>query len=106
MNIILSILILGAIILIHELGHFLMAKVCGIGVVEFSLGMGPRLFSVEMGETKYSIKAFPFGGSCAMLGEDEEADEGAPLEINRSGPELPSWPEALYLILYWHFFWQ
>ena len=42
MNIILSILILGAIILIHELGHFLMAKVCGIGVVEFSLGMGPR----------------------------------------------------------------
>ena len=49
MNIILSILILGAIILIHELGHFLMAKVCGIGVVEFSLGMGPRLFSVEMG---------------------------------------------------------
>lgn len=52
-----------------------MAKVCGIGVVEFSLGMGPRLFSVEMGETKYSIKAFPFGGSCAMLGEDEEADE-------------------------------
>lgn len=75
MNIILSILILGAIILIHELGHFLMAKVCGIGVVEFSQGMGPRLFSVEMGETKYSIKAFPFGGSCAMLGEDEEADE-------------------------------
>ena len=75
MNIILSILILGAIILIHELGHFLMAKVCGIGVVEFSLGMGPRLFSVEMGETRYSIKAFPFGGSCAMLGEDEEADE-------------------------------
>ena len=90
MNIILSILILGAIILIHELGHFLMAKVCGIGVVEFSLGMGPRLFSVEMGETKYSIKRM----------------RRAPLEINRSGPELPSWPEALYLILYWHFFWQ
>ena len=45
MNIILSILILGAIILIHELGHFLMAKVCGIGVVEFSLGMGPRSVS-------------------------------------------------------------
>ena len=58
MNIILSILILGAIILIHELGHFLMAKVCGIGVVEFSLGMGPRLFSVEMG--KPGIPSRPF----------------------------------------------
>lgn len=75
MNIILSILILGAIILIHELGHFLMAKACGIGVVEFSLGMGPRLLSTEKGGTRYSLKAFPFGGSCAMLGEDEEAED-------------------------------
>ena len=59
MNIILSILILGAIILIHELGHFLMAKVCGIGVVEFSLGMGPRLFSVEMLQSWRFIQTAP-----------------------------------------------
>ena len=75
MNIILSILILGIIILIHELGHFLFAKWGGIGVVEFSLGMGPRLLSFEKGGTRYSVKAFPFGGSCLMLGEDEEAED-------------------------------
>ena len=106
MNIILSILILGAIILIHELGHFLMAKVCGIGVVEFSLGMGPRLFSVEMGETRYSIKAFPLAVPVPCWEKMRKRMRRAPLEINRSGPELPLWPEALYLILYWHFFWQ
>lgn len=72
MSVILAILILGIIILIHELGHFLFAKLNGIGVLEFSLGMGPRLFSFEKGGTRYSVKILPFGGSCAMLGEDEE----------------------------------
>lgn len=72
MSMIVAILVFGIIILIHEFGHFIVAKKCGIGVVEFSIGMGPRLFSFVKGETRYSIKGLPFGGSCMMLGEDEE----------------------------------
>lgn len=72
MSMIVAIVVFGIIILIHEFGHFLVAKKCGIGVVEFSMGMGPRLCSFVKGETRYSVKALPFGGSCAMLGEDEE----------------------------------
>ncbi|MCI8515606.1 MAG: RIP metalloprotease RseP [Hungatella sp.] len=71
MSIIVAVLVFGMIILIHEFGHFIVAKQCGIGVLEFSIGMGPRLFCVTRGETRYSIKIFPFGGSCMMLGEDE-----------------------------------
>ena len=71
MNIVLAVLILGGIILFHELGHFIFAKLSGIEVTEFSLGMGPRLLSFVKGETRYSLKLLPFGGSCMMLGEDE-----------------------------------
>lgn len=67
-----AILVFGLIILFHEFGHFLFAKRGGICVVEFSLGMGPRLFSIVRGGTRYSLKLLPFGGSCMMLGEDEE----------------------------------
>lgn len=71
MSIIVAILVFGLIVLIHEFGHFIVAKKCGIGVLEFSIGMGPRICSFVRGETRYSIKALPFGGSCMMLGEDE-----------------------------------
>lgn len=72
MRIVIAILIFSAIILFHELGHFLLAKKNHVVVTEFSLGMGPRLLSTVKGETRYSLKLLPFGGSCAMLGEDEE----------------------------------
>ncbi len=72
MSIVTAILVFGLIILIHEFGHFLFAKLSGIGVVEFSIGMGPRLLSFVKGGTRYSIKVLPFGGSCMMLGEDED----------------------------------
>ncbi len=75
MNIVVSIIIFSLIIIIHELGHFLLAKKNGIGVVEFSVGLGPRLLSFQKGETKYSLKALPFGGSCMMLGEDATIDD-------------------------------
>lgn len=78
MSLIIAMLMLGIIIMIHEFGHFLFAKLNGIGVIEFSLGMGPRLLSFEKGGTRYSFKILPFGGSCMMLGEDEnETDEHA-----------------------------
>ena len=63
------------IIFIHEFGHFITAKKSGIKVNEFSLGMGPKIFSFGKGETKYSLRVFPIGGFCAMEGEDEESPE-------------------------------
>ena len=83
MNIIVAILILGVIVIIHELGHFLLAKRNGITVTEFSVGMGPRIASFVRKGTRYSLKLLPFGGSCMMLGEDETVDdEGA---FNKKG---------------------
>ena len=61
MGIILAILLFSAIIIIHELGHFLLAKANGIRVDEFSLGLGPTLFGKQFGETKFSVKLLPFG---------------------------------------------
>ena len=76
MKIIIAIIIFSAIILFHELGHFLLAKKNHIVVTEFSLGMGPRILSTEKNGTRYSWKLLPIGGSCAMLGEDtDEEDE-------------------------------
>lgn len=72
MNIILALIIFSVLVIIHEFGHFLFAKKNGIRVTEFSIGMGPRLVSFEKGETRYSWKLLPFGGSCMMLGEDED----------------------------------
>ena len=80
MNIVIALIIFGIIVLIHEFGHFLFAKLSGVKVVEFSVGMGPRIFSVKGKETKYSLKLLPLGGSCAMYGEDD--DEDAPGSFN------------------------
>lgn len=73
-NTIVSILVFTIVIMIHELGHFTVAKLSGIKVNEFSMGMGPRLFSIKRKETDYSLRAFPIGGFVAMEGEDEESD--------------------------------
>ncbi|MDO5156917.1 MAG: M50 family metallopeptidase [Eubacteriales bacterium] len=70
-NIIIALIVFSFIIFFHELGHFLLAKKNGIFVNEFAIGMGPALFSFQKKETKYSIRAIPMGGFCAMLGEDE-----------------------------------
>lgn len=69
---IVAVFIFGLIILIHEFGHFIAAKACGVKVIEFSLGMGPRLFTIHGKDTDYSLKLFPLGGSCEMKGEIEE----------------------------------
>lgn len=72
MKIIIALLVFSVIVLFHELGHFLLAKRNNIAVTEFSLGMGPRLLSTEKGGTRYSLKLFPIGGSCMMVGEDDD----------------------------------
>ena len=66
------ILSLSILVLVHEFGHFLLAKTNGIVVEEFSVGMGPRILSTQRGTTRYSLKLIPFGGSCMMRGEDGE----------------------------------
>lgn len=75
MNIILIILVFGLIVFFHELGHFLAAKLNKISVTEFSIGMGPAIFSFKKKETKYSIRLLPLGGYCLMLGEDEKLED-------------------------------
>ncbi|MBQ4105335.1 MAG: RIP metalloprotease RseP [Clostridia bacterium] len=72
--IIIGVLLFELIIFFHEGGHFVTAKLSGVKVNEFALGMGPKLFSFTKGETKYSLRLLPIGGYCAMEGEDEESD--------------------------------
>lgn len=71
MYIIYALLGFSLLIIVHELGHFIMAKVNGIKVEEFAIGMGPKIFSTEGKETKYSIGLFPIGGYVKMMGEEE-----------------------------------
>ncbi len=74
-SIIVAILMFSLVVIFHELGHFLFAKKNGIGVNEFCLGMGPKLFGIKKGETLYSLRLFPIGGACMMVGEDENSDD-------------------------------
>ena len=78
-----AVLIFGFLIAIHELGHFMTAKLCGVRVNEFALGMGPALWQRQKGETTYSLRAFPVGGYCAMEGEEEDSED--PRALNRQG---------------------
>lgn len=77
MGIVLAILVFSFIVLVHELGHFLLAKKNGIRVDEFSIGMGPTLLSKQVGETKYCLKLLPLGGSCMMGEDDDDMSEGS-----------------------------
>ncbi|MBE6963779.1 MAG: site-2 protease family protein [Ruminococcaceae bacterium] len=70
-----AILIFGLLIAVHELGHFVVAKLCGVRVNEFAIGMGPLLFQRQRGETLYSLRLLPLGGFCAMEGEDEDTGD-------------------------------
>lgn len=91
MTIIYAIIIFCILIFVHELGHFMAAKACGVKVNEFSLGMGPALFKKQKGETLYSLRIFPIGGFCAMEGEDEDSDDEK--AFNRK----PAWQRAIIL---------
>ena len=87
MTIVLFLIILGALIFVHELGHFISAKRAGIRVDEFALGFPPKLLSKKIGETVYSLNLVPFGGYVKIFGEDaEDADKrGLETRINADG---------------------
>ena len=78
-----AILVFGVLIAVHELGHFMAAKACGVRVNEFSIGMGPALWKKQKGETQYSLRLFPVGGFCAREGEEEDSDD--PTALNNQG---------------------
>ena len=72
LQVVCTVCVLGVLIFVHELGHFIAAKACGVRVTEFALGMGPALWKKQGKETLYALRLFPIGGYCAMTGEDEE----------------------------------
>lgn len=90
--ILIGVLLFGLIIFSHEFGHFFTAKLCGIRVNEFALGMGPKIFSKVKGETRYSLRLLPIGGYCAMEGEDEESND------NKAFGNKPVWQRMIVLV--------
>ncbi len=75
LTVIIAVILFALIIGIHEFGHFITAKRCGVKVNEFSIGMGPKILSKQGKETLYSLRLVPIGGYCAMEGEDEDSDD-------------------------------
>ncbi len=75
MSIIITIIIFGIVVMVHEWGHFIAAKKCGVLVEEFAIGMGPKIWGKRKGETLYSIRLFPLGGFCKMADENTENTE-------------------------------
>lgn len=91
LKIVAALLIFGVIIMVHEFGHFLVAKWMKVRVNEFAIGMGPKLISWGKGETTYSLRLLPLGGFCAMEGEDEGAPTPAAMGGNADRPaEAPA----------------
>ena len=86
------IVLLGTLITIHEFGHFIVAKVCGMRVLKFSIGFGPKLFKKQGKETEYSLRLLPLGGFVQLEGEDEDSDD--PRAFNRK----PAWQRILVLL--------
>ena len=97
MTIIYFILILGIIVFVHELGHFLFAKLFGVYVYEFSLGMGPKIWSRKKDgkETEYSLRLLPIGGAVTLAGEEIDDDEAIPKD--RKLQSKPAWQRFLIM---------
>ena len=83
---IVAILIFALLVIVHEFGHFIVAKLSGMYVDEFSVGFGPKVIGKKMGETNYNLRAIPLGGYVRIIGDDAAEEE-------RSGIEIPELPE-------------
>ncbi len=98
-NIVVFILILGIVVLVHELGHFLTAKSFGVYCSEFSIGMGPKLFSRKVGETEYEIRALPIGGFVSMAGEaDNDIEEFKDVPFERTLKGISCWKKCVVFL--------
>jgi len=91
-----AILVLGLLIFVHELGHFLAAKRVGVGVLRFSLGFGPVVFARRIGETEYCLSAIPLGGYVKMIGQEDDGSEPDPETASQenSFAVKPMWARA------------
>ena len=96
-DIVAFLIVISVIVLIHEFGHFIVAKRMGVKVEKFSLGFGPKVFGRQIGETEYVISALPLGGYVKLLGEDP-SEELPPEDLNRSYSNLP--PYKKFLIIF------
>lgn len=97
LNIILFVLILGVIVFIHEFGHFIFAKLNGVYVYEFAIGMGPKLLSKKGKETEYTLRAIPIGGFCQLAGEEVDEDEMKKVPKNRRLQDKKPWQRFLIM---------
>ncbi|MEW5734918.1 MAG: RIP metalloprotease RseP [Thermodesulfobacteriota bacterium] len=93
-TLVLFIIVLGILVFVHELGHFIVARLCGVGVEVFSLGFGKRLFGIKRGLTDYRVSLFPLGGYVKMIGEEPD-DEVLPEAETRSFSHKPRLLRAL-----------
>ena len=91
MTIVWGILCLGLIVFVHELGHFIAARLCGVKVESFSIGMGPVLAHKTIGETDYRLSLLPFGGYCGMKGEQGFRDA-----LEQNLPAIPKEEGSFY----------
>ncbi len=96
MSALLFILVLFILVLVHELGHFIVAKKTGMRVDEFGIGFPPKLFGIKRGETTYTLNAVPLGGFVKIYGEDGSGEEG--VDRNRAFGSRPLWAQALVLV--------
>lgn len=90
--VIIAVLLFGLIIFVHEFGHFFTAKLSGIKVNEFAIGMGPKIFSKKGKETQYTLRLLPIGGFCSMEGEDESSDD------KRAFGNKPIWKRMIVVV--------
>ena len=98
-NILLFLLVVSILTFVHELGHFIAAKVIGAMVFEFAIGFGPKLFSKKIGETMYSIRALPFGGYVKILGDgDPEELKISKEEKRKDLSKKPKWQRIIVML--------
>ena len=83
MNLIYFLIILGIIVLVHEFGHFIMAKLFGVYVFEFAIGMGPKIFEIKGKETNYTIRLLPLGGFVSLAGEEDVEEKSKEIPEDR-----------------------
>jgi len=96
-SVILAVVLFGILIFVHELGHFVFAKLSNVKVLKFSLGFGPKVIGKKIGETEYLISALPLGGYVKMYGEDV-GDEVEPVDTERSFKGQKLWKKALIVL--------
>src|SRR6185369_1909168 len=97
LTVVLFLVVLAALIFVHELGHFLACRMFGIRVDEFALGFGPTVLKRQKGETVYALRAVPFGGFVKIFGEDPDADSTSGPDASRSFVNAARWKQAVVL---------